>query len=711
MRKLEALLNPGSIALIGASRNLNKLNGRPFKFLLDKGYRGKIYPVNPNYEEIAGLTCYPDVGALPEVVDLAVVMVPAAAVADAMLSLGAKGVPAAVVFSSGFSETGAEGLRMEEQVRDIAARYNISLCGPNCLGLINSFESVMATFSQFANGDTPPGPVGFVTQSGAFGTAIAALARNSGLGLGYFVNTGNEAGVGFAQVMQDVLADPRIRVGAGYIEGLSDGDALAGLARQALAHDKPLVITKVGRTSAGARAAASHTGSLAGEDAIFQGICDQFGIIRADDEEHLLDVLSGFAVGTKPAGRRIGLITQSGGAGVLMADKAAQLNLQVTTLDEATTARLREVVPAFGSVANPVDITAQFIAEPDIFRDSVKAVMADPGVDIGVVWFQLMHEFVDTLEKVFRDIAAALNKPLLVCWVAGPADGLQRLRDLGFPVFRSAGAAMAAADAMVRYVQGRDFYLADKAPPLTAPATLEGIGIQPTLTTHRLLTEQGVNLVPSAMCVSADEAVRSARQFGYPVVVKIESVDIPHKTDIGGVRLGLSDDDAVREAFRSVTSAARDAHPKARLDGVVVQAMNCSPAVELVIGLKHDPVFGMVVMLGMGGIALEISRDVVFRKAPVSEGEALRMIDSLAGAALLGEVRGRPPIDRHAVAQLVSAVSVFGTVNAERIAELDINPVMATPNGAQAVDWLLVTHENPANQPIDKNLNQETTYA
>src|SRR5690554_2037220 len=229
MRKLEALLNPGSIALIGASRNLNKLNGRPLKFLLDKGYRGEIYPINPNYGEIAGLTCYPDVGSLPEAADLAVVMVAAPTVPDAMRALGAKGVPAAVVFSSGFSETGAEGARLEREVRAIAVEHGIALCGPNGLGLINSFEAVMATFSQFANGDTPSGPVGFVTQSGAFGTAIAALARNNGLGLGYFVNTGNEAGVGFAEVMEDVLADSRILVGAGYIEGLADGETLAAL--------------------------------------------------------------------------------------------------------------------------------------------------------------------------------------------------------------------------------------------------------------------------------------------------------------------------------------------------------------------------------------------------------------------------------------------------------------------------------------------------
>lgn len=698
MRTLEKLLNPESIAIIGASRNLDKLNGRPLKYLLEKGYRGRIYPVNPGCDEIADLPCYPDIGAVPEPVDLAVVAVPAAKVADALRALADRGVGAAIVFGSGFSEVGPEGAALEEEVRGIAASAGIALCGPNTLGLINSFERVMATFSQFANGDTPSGPVGFVTQSGAFGTAIAALARERDMGLGYFVNTGNEAGVGFPEVMRDVLADERIRIGAGYIEGVRDGAAFTALAAQALEADKPLVVTKVGTTGAGARAAASHSGSLAGEDAVFQGVCAQYGVIRAADEEYLLDVVEALASGGRAAGPRVGLITQSGGAGVLMADKAEEMGLEVTALGDDTTRRLREIVPAFGAVANPVDITAQFIAEPEIFRDSIKTVLADPGVDLGVVWFQLMHEHVDTLRDVFADIRSAIDKPLLVSWVAGPRDGIAAIRALGFPVFRSAGAALTGARALARYGERRRSRADGEAAPAPDRARMQfaRAGVVPSMEAREALAAVGVETVETVLCRSEDEVAEQARRIGFPVAVKVESPDVTHKTDAGGVRLGIGDEAAAREAWHTVHAEVRRHCPDADLAGVLVQAMDRGDAVELVIGLQRDPVFGMMVMAGMGGIALEVAPDVAFRKAPVSEAEALRMLDELRGAGLLGPVRGRPAIDRAAFARMVAAVSRLGAANADRIRELDLNPVRATPEGARAVDWLLLADAGDA---------------
>lgn len=703
MRKLEKLLNPSSIAIIGASRNFDKLNGRPLKFLLEKGYRGKIFPINPSYQKIGDLTCYPDVQAVPETIDLAVVAVPAKKVPDTLRALAQKRVPAAVVFSSGFAEVGEEGAALEEEVRQIACANGIALCGPNTLGLLNTFEHVMASFSQFANGETPAGPVGFVTQSGAFGTAIAALARERGLGLGYFVNTGNEAGVDFAGVMSDILADERVRIGAGYIEGLKDGAAFARLAEYALELDKPLVVTKVGKTGAGARAAASHTGSLAGEDAVFQGVCAQYAVIRAADEEYMLDVVDALSLCGRPQGPRVGLITQSGGAGVLMADKAEELGLQVAPLGEETTARLKEIVPAFGSVANPVDITAQFIAEPEILRDSIKTVLADPNIDVGVVWFQLMHEFVDTLRSVFDDIRQGIDKPLLVCWVAGPKDGIAAIRNLGFPVFRSAGAALMATSELVRYSQRRRFWLEHRHEDPARSRADSSVrplrqGVVPSVESGEMLELSGVSIVETVLCKTEEEVVEQARRIGFPVAVKIESPDIAHKTDVAGVQLGIRDETGVREAFRTVMRGVEARCPDAALSGVLVQSMDNEEAVELVIGLQQDPVFGMVVMAGMGGVALEISRDIVFRKAPVTEVEAMRMLSELRGEPLLGPVRGRPAIDRHAFAQMVAAVSRFGAVNAGAVKELDINPVRATPHGARAVDWLMIATGDAAGE-------------
>jgi acyl-CoA synthetase (NDP forming) len=693
MKNLQPLLNPGSIAILGASADFTKVNGRPLKHLLDKGYAGKIYPVNPKYPSLNGLTCYPDVAAIPGPVDLAIVAVPAKFVVAALRELGQHGAKSAVVFSSGFSETGSDGRALEAEAIAVAREHGLRLCGPNCLGLINAFDRVIATFSQFADGPTPPGPVGFVTQSGAFGTAIAALARRRALGLGYFVNTGNEGDVDFVEAMRAVLADPRISIGTGYIEGLKNGAGLVALADEALAAGKPLVLARVGTSSAGARAAQSHTGALAGADAVFDGVIRQHGIIRARNEEHMLDMVEAFACCSLPRGAGIGIVTQSGGAGVLMADHAEDLGLPVPVLTGATQQALQKVIPGFGACGNPVDITGQFVAEPALLRESVKIVLSDPQVDVGIVWLQLMDAYVDALITIFEEIKAQAGKPFIVCWVAAPEKALHELRARGIAVLRGAEPAVDAAAALVRYAEARRQWQADQAarhalklPALKFPATAGAVS---TLAGAQLLQACGVTLAKCELAANADAAAAVAKRLGYPVALKIESPDIMHKTEANAVKLGLADAAAVKAAFAEVTANARRYKPAARLGGVIVQAM-AQGDVELVVGLKNDPVFGVVVMAGLGGIHVEVLKDVAFRTAPVTEAEAGRMLDELKSRAILAGVRGRPPVDRRALTRLISAVSLFGAAAGDRLVELDVNPVRAGPAGATAVDWLMV---------------------
>ncbi|MCW5606140.1 MAG: CoA-binding protein, partial [Burkholderiales bacterium] len=410
---INALLRPRSIAILGASADFQKLNGRTLKALLDKRYAGKIFPVNPKYRIIADLPCHADVKGLPDGVDLAVVAVPAKHVPRTIRELGEKKVSAAVVFSSGFSEVGGAGVELERELRAAIRDSGVRVLGPNCLGLINAFENVMATFSQFSLGPTPPGPAAFVTQSGALGTATAGMARRRGLNFGYFVNTGNELDVNFVEVMRQVITDPNITVGAGYIEGLKDGRGLLALADEALALGKPLVITKVGRTKAGAKAIASHTGSLAGEDAVFDGVVRQKGIVRARSDEQLLDIVDVFSRCALPAGDGIGFITRSGGAGALMADRAEELGLRVASLTDATTAALKKVVPAFGSIGNPVDITAQGLVNPSLMRDSLTALLDDPGVDIAVVWLAFTEKQWEANVRNFVEAKERTEKPFV----------------------------------------------------------------------------------------------------------------------------------------------------------------------------------------------------------------------------------------------------------------------------------------------------------
>ena len=690
---MDCLLAPRSIAIIGVSQDFNRLNGRVMKFLLEKGYEGRILPVNPKYSEVGGHPCHADILDIPGEIDLAVIAVPARMVADEMDKAGRKGVRAAIVFSSGFSEMGEEGRALEARVLETAGRHGIRLCGPNTLGLINAFEKVYATFTQFGMGETPSGPVGFVTQSGAFGTAIAALARKRGLGLGYFVNTGNESDVSFADVAERVIADPRVTVGAGYIEGLKDGPGFVRVAQQALALGKPMVVTKVGRTASGARAAASHTGSLAGENVVFEGVAAQFGVCRARNEEQLLDFVDMFATTRPPQGRRVAIVTQSGGAGVLMSDRAEEVGLELARLAPATTARLREVLPAFAAIENPVDVTAQFIADPLMLKESVKAVLADPGVDVAVIWFQLMDGFVEPLLRIFRELLEETDKPFVVAWVAGPEAGIRGLRDLGICTLRGGEPVIDSVAALVNWSEARARWMADAgaraARRLPAAGMSKTSGQVPSDAAAACLAQAGVPLARARLAETPQAAVEAAEALGYPVALKIESPDIAHKTEIGGVEIGLADAAAVQAAAERILARAAEHMPQARLSGLLVQEMKRGD-VDLVVGLREDPVFGMVVMVGLGGVLVEVLEDVVFRRAPVTEAEADEMLSRLRGAAILDGVRGRPGVDRARLAAFIARVSEFGAANEGRLAELDLNPVLASGDEIVAVDWLMV---------------------
>ncbi len=690
---LQALLHPQSIAVIGASADFNKINGRTLKALVDKQYAGRIIPVNPKYPTLLDLPCYPDIPSIPGTVDLAVVAVPAKHVPDTLRQLGRKGVRAAVVFSSGFSEVGGDGVKLEADLRQAIRDSGVRILGPNCLGLVNVAENVMATFSQFSLGPTPDGPAAFVTQSGALGTATAGTARKRGLNFGYFVNTGNEVDLQFVDIMRAIVAEDRIKVGAGYIEGLKNGPGLLEVAEDAMARAKPLVLTKVGRTRAGAKAIASHTGSLAGEDAVFDGVIRQRGIIRARSDEQILDFVDVFSQCALPAGKGIGFITRSGGAGALMADRAEEIGLDVATLSENTVAALRKVVPAFGSTSNPVDITAQGLVNPALMRDSLKILLSDPKVDIAIVWLSFTDKYAEITVQSFVEAKAQTDKPFVVCWMGIPDIAAKLMREHGIPFLRSAEPAVDAVAALARYAEARRNWLADAparaALTLPVPALPAGKGAVASLEGQILLQSCGVATAAAKLAKSADEAVAAAEALGYPVVLKIESPDILHKTEAKGVALNLKDAAAVRTAFERLVANAKTYKTDARIAGVLVQAM-AQGDVELVIGLKRDPTFGPVVMVGLGGVLIEVFKDVVFRAAPVTEAEALRMLDELKSRVLLDGVRGKPPVDRAALARMVSAVSRFGAAAGPRLAELDLNPVLAGPQGATAVDWLML---------------------
>ena len=618
---------------------------------------------------------------MPDGIDLAVVVVPAREVIASIEALGRRGIRAAVIFSSGFGEMGADGKAREVELITAASKAGVLICGPNCLGFVNAFDAVYATFSQYADGDTGAGPIAFVTQSGAFGTAIAALIRQRGLGLGYFINTGNEADLKFTDVMLRVVEDPRIKVAAGYLEGLEDGAALIRLAERCHELGKPLVITKVGRKAAGQRAAASHTGALAVEDDVLDSVLRQYGILRARNEEQMLDMLEALSQPRNAAGNGLGIATMSGGAGVMMADRAEEVGLIVPELEAKTRARIASVMPAFGASANPVDVTGQFVADPGLLREAVIALMDDPSIHVGIVWLQLMTAHVDKLVPIFTEIRDRTTKPIFVCWTAAPQRAIELLRKEGIVVFGAGERAVEAAAALVRASASRHRIAAQE--PLKRLSSnlvpqIKTHGVHPSVEATGWLQAAGIPMAAVTLAKTADQAVVAWRSFARPVALKIESPDITHKTEVGGVLLGLDGEATIRSGFDNLLTRARSARPTARLDGVIVQPMT-SGDVELVVGVQRSPVFGMIVMVGLGGILVEVLKDVAFRRAPFGFDEAESMLAELRASRILDGVRGKPAVDRKSVARMLSSLSEWAAAMAPVLQELDSEPGHGEP--------------------------------
>ncbi len=453
---LAPLLNPRSIAIVGASADFSRINGRPLRFMLEYGYRGKLYPINPRYEEIAGLTCYPSIGAVPESPDLALLGLSAAATPDALEQCGQHGVRAAVVFSGGFGEAGPEGQALQERLVETAERYGMALCGPNCLGFVNFPLAAACTFTAtFDSVDLRPGRIAFISQSGALGAYIYAMARERGLGFSYYISSGNEAQTDFATYLDFLVESAETDVILGYLETARDGSGLLRGARRALAAGKPVILLKVGRSPSGARAARSHTGSLAGSDRVYNAAFRQSGVIRAETIEGMLDIAYLATVGRVPRGPGVAVSTVSGGAGVILADEIERAGLRLTELRPETRQALAELIPSFGSTANPVDTTAQPLNDPGILRGCLVTVARDPGVDTVIPFHGPLAEYADTLVEAISSVAAESESLVLANWLLAPPMARATLEERGVPVFDDPSRAVRALGALVRWEERR----------------------------------------------------------------------------------------------------------------------------------------------------------------------------------------------------------------------------------------------------------------
>jgi acetyl coenzyme A synthetase (ADP forming)-like protein len=699
MHRIDTFFTPSSVAVIGASTNPEKLGYAVVKNLLDGGYakRGKVYPINPNASEILGFKVYPTVLEVPDPIDLAVIVIPYPHVPEALRTCGQKGIPSTIVISAGFREAGKEGLEREMELVEICQKYNLRLIGPNCLGVIDSFTPLNASF---AAGTPPSGPMAFMSQSGALGTAVLDIALAGQLGLSKFVSLGNKADVSEIDLLQAWVKDKNSKVILIYSEGMPSGQEFIHVARQ-VTRLKPVVAIKSGVTQSGSRAVSSHTGSLAGSEQAYQAAFHQAGILRAESMESLFDMA--LALGYQPAlrGDRIAIITNAGGPGILATDALEKSGLALARFELETIHALEQYLPDAASAANPVDVLGD--ARADRYQFALKQVAKDPNVDGIMVLLtpQAMTE-IDETAKVIASLEQHIDIPILGCFMgeARIQSGIEILTQNGIPNYpfpeRAANAFKAMSGYRVIKSRPKLEYQRFEVDKDAAKQVFDQARSENRLTigdaeSRQVLQAYGLRIPSSEIADTPDKAVVIAGKIGYPVVLKIASPDILHKTDVGGVKVGLQSAADVRDAFELMVYRAQRYVPEAHIWGCLVQEMAPPGGLEVLVGMNRDPQFGPLITFGLGGIYVETLRDVTFRVAPLARQEAEEMLTQLRAHALLDGVRGQTPMDKAAIVDALLRISQL-VGDFPEIIEMDINPLMVynQGEGALALDMRLV---------------------
>ena len=697
--QLDALLSPRSIAVVGASGDRRKNSGKPLNFLKEHGYAGKVFPINPRYPDLLGWRCYPSVGAVQEPIDLAVITVPAEQVPSVLRECGENGVRGAVILTSGFSEVGAEGRAAEKELVGIAEKYGVRFCGPNSVGIINAHERAIASFSQAADQKAfKPGGMALISQSGNFGTYMIELAARRGIYFSHFVSTGNEADLDLLDYAEYLIKDPRVKIIVGYVEGFRDVTKLSRVGELARTLRKAIVLVKVGRSQAGARSAMSHTGALVGDDMLYQVAFRQAGVIRANNEEEVLDMLPLLVADNHPRGGRVGIVSISGGGATIMADACEDAGLSVSEFNDETKETLRGIVPYFGMVSNPVDLTGQVLSEGGLMQKCLAAVLKDDNVDSVVLFLSLMERMGPMIAREILD-AATGEKPVVVSWIAGPAASVQKLRDAGLCVTTQPSTACATAlGQAVKFAQ----WIGDAAAVPERPRSLGAAIRAPAgpvnakslsgAEARELLSAWGIPTLAYERAESVGAVAGAADRIGYPVALKLDEPFVAHKTEVGAIRLNVVNRKAANVAAEELFQLGRRIDSKVE-PRILIEKMG-SPGVELLLSLRRDQHFGATLNVGMGGIFAELYRDVATRILPVDDSALDRMVRELKASAVLEGYRGQPPSDIGAVSAALHSLALVAKDN-PAINLVEINPFIVWPQGrgGAAADALIVTEQ------------------
>ena len=692
-----AMLKPRSVAVIGAGENPSSVGGRAFYALVDHHFTGDLYAVNPKYEAMAGYRCYPNVSAIPAVPDVALILLAPARAVEALAECATKGVKYALLLSAGYAEVGGEGVGFQQKIVEIARQSGIRVLGPNCGGMVNVIDDIpLGFFPSLRLQNFPRGHVGVVAQSGGVGAILLNKAYDRGIGLSHMITTGNEADLSCADFLQFLVDDPATRSIALYFEGLTDPAGLMKGIDAALAAGKPVVLFKGGVSPAGEAAATSHTAALTTSLGVLEVAFKQKGVALVDDLDDLLDIAAFLARRFEPSAPSAVPIITSGGMGVMAADQFEKYNVPFARLKPDTVKALQSILPSFAAVRNPLDITAQYLNQPDLFERCLRVLAAAD--EVGVIMPSLAMVG-DNAAKFAQDIVKVTEEtgvPMAVAWSTGSLveEGYKIVRAAGIPVFHRIETAARAIGFALDYVARaeaararRIFSLGPSAPPPRQGAR--------DFEVLEWLRAQGVPVAPARLAKTADEAVAAAETLVYPVALKVVSRQVPHKTEAGGLRLELTSPSGVREAWEAIVGSVRRYRPDAVIDGLMVQKM-VKGNIEAIVGLKRDQRFGWAVMVGLGGIFTEVLHDVSLRLAPVTAEEAEEMIKELRGVKLLEGTRGRARADAKGLAGLVSKLSVLAASLGDAASELDLNPVlvMDAGQGVACVDALLVERDS-----------------
>ena len=693
----DRLFSPNAIAIIGASQDLTRISGQPIQALRNSGYKGAVYLVNPRYKELHGAACYASAKAIGKPCDLALIAVPAPGVADAVRDCGAAKIPFAIILTAGFREAGDEGRTLEAELAKACKETGVRAIGPNCQGALSTASRMWCVFGSIAEETAlTPGPVSCAFQSGGFGYAVVNLAEAQGIGFRTVVSTGNETDVTMPELLSAFLDDPGTQLAFGYMEGTPNARALLDLGRKSLEMGKPVLIWKGAQTETGTKAAASHTANMTGNYDLFQAAFRQSGLIETQDVEEIVDFAKVAAPRRWPKGRAIGVLSISGGSGVVFADRAVKEGLTLPSFAPDTYKALRAIIPSFGAADNPADTTAAVINQPELFTKTLDIVLADPGIDqLSLLLASLPGAGARNCAEAIVAAAAKSEKPVQVVWSGRKAKSEEAWKlfvDAGVPFLPTPARGAKAAATLAKFAEDRRRLLPRKAPKVARPAALElpkGAGTLSEVESKAVLAAFGIPMTKEVLVPAGTDMAAATKGLKGPFAVKIVSRDIAHKTEAGGVMLGIPAADLARAAAE-VTANGLAYKKGAKIDGVLVSEM--ASGLEALIGVVVDEAFGPTVAFGLGGILTEVLKDVTYRIAPFDLETAHDMIAELRAAKLFDGVRGKPAADRQALAKVLVDVSVMAAALGDRLAELDINPIFvgAKGQGVVAADALVV---------------------